>query len=47
MKYLVCIDDTDMPGTKETGLWVLLKNEELEKTGIEYRTITKQEAKQY
>ncbi len=26
---------------------VVLKNEEIEKTGIEYRTITKQEAKQY
>jgi len=26
---------------------VVLKNEEMEKTGIEYRTITKQEAKQY
>jgi hypothetical protein len=26
---------------------VVLKNEEMGKTGIEYRTITKQEAKQY
>ncbi len=26
---------------------VVLKNEEIEKTGIEYRTITKKEAKQY
>lgn len=26
---------------------VVLKNEEIEKTGVEYRTITKQEAKQY
>ena len=34
MKYLVCIDDTDMPGTKGTGWLVQELCEKLEKRGM-------------